>query len=150
MKIRLNTRTKCILIAASLVIIMLFVFKIGSKDRELGDPKVIFDTNISMLMYVSNGFQQRHGAEIDQPLSPAKKEAIRIDEQSELDALVSIGALIGDPVCEFRSSENSVNDMVNGDFVWNEVLTPTPPLKSATGKVTYTDEGFEALAGEEG
>ena len=40
---KLNTRTKSILIAASLMIIMFFLFKIGSKDSELEDPKVVFE-----------------------------------------------------------------------------------------------------------
>ena len=71
-------------------------------------------------------------------------------KQNELDILKSIGALIGDPTCEFRSDENSTNDMLNGDFVWHILVTVTPQMKSATGKVTYTDEGFSALFGEEG
>lgn len=114
------------------------------------DPKVIFDTNIAMLLYCTNGFQIRHGAEIDRPLSPAKKEAIRIAEQNILDGLVSTGALIGEPTVEFKASENSTNDLLNGDFTWSELITPTPPLKSATGKVTYTDEGFSVYVGQEG
>ena len=114
------------------------------------DAAFIFDTNIRMLMYCTNGFQKRNAADIDTPLTPAKKESIRIAEQNELDILKSIGALIGDPTCEFRSDENSTNDMLNGDFVWHILVTVTPQMKSATGKVTYTDEGFSALFGEEG
>ena len=114
------------------------------------DAAIIFDTNMRMLMHCTNGFQKRHGTEIDRPLTVAAKETIRISEQQQLDILKSIGALIGSPTCEFREDENSVNDMLNGDFVWNITATVTPQLKSATAKVTYTDEGFQALFGEEG
>ncbi|MCR4834369.1 MAG: phage tail sheath family protein, partial [Butyrivibrio sp.] len=113
------------------------------------DAAVIFDTNIRMLMHITNGFQQRHGIDVDTPLTLAKKESIRIEEQQYLDVLAGIGALIGDPQCLFLESENSTSDMVNGDFVWNITCTITPQLKSATAKVTYTDEGFSALFGEE-
>lgn len=114
------------------------------------DAAVIFDTNIRMLMYCTNGFQRRHGVDIDQPLSIAKKESIRCEEQQELDVLKSIGALIGNPECLFLEEENSQSDMVNGDFVWHINATVAPQLKSATAKVTYTDEGFSALFGGEG
>ncbi len=114
------------------------------------DAAFIFDTNMRMLMYCTNGFQKRNAADIDTPLTPAKKESIRIAEQNQLDILKSMGALIGDPTCEFRADENSTNDMLNGDFVWHILVTVTPQMKSATGKVTYTDEGFQALFGEEG
>lgn len=114
------------------------------------DAAFIFDTNMRMLMYCTNGFQKRNAADIDTPLTPAKKESIRIAEQNQLDILKSQGALIGDPTCEFRSDENSTSDMLNGDFVWHILCTVTPQMKSATGKVTYTDEGYQALFGEEG
>ena len=114
------------------------------------DAAFIFDTNMRMLMYCTNGFQKRNAADIDTPLTPAKKESIRIAEQNQLDILKSQGALIGDPTCEFRADENSTNDMLNGDFVWHILCTVTPQMKSATGKVTYTDEGYQALFGEEG
>ena len=118
-------------------------------DTEM-DGAVIFDTNIRMLMYLTNGFQLRHGTEIDTPLSLEAKERIRIDEQQELDILAARGALMGEPECEFIESENSRTDMVNGDFVWHLFVTPAPQMKSITGKVTYTDDGFQALYGEEG
>ena len=33
-------------------------------------------------------------------------------------------------------------DIMNGDFRWDIAVTPTPPLKSATVYVAYTDAGF--------
>jgi len=34
---------------------------------------------------------------------------------------------------------------MNGDFVWDFSATPTPPFKSGTARVCYTDEGFAAF-----
>ena len=45
----------------------------------------------------------------------------------------------------FLESANPVNQMMNGDFVWDFTVTNTPPLKSATARVCYTDEGFNAF-----
>ena len=60
-----------------------------------------------------------------------------------------IGALIGNPSVEFLETENSEADMMNGDFVWNFNVTNTPPFKSGTARVSYTDEGFAAFFGNE-
>lgn len=113
------------------------------------DAAAIFDTNMRMLMHITNGFQQRNGLKVDTPLTPNDRDSIMISEQEKLDNLVGIGALIGSPEVLFLENENSRTDMVNGDFVWHIMSTPTPPLKSATAKVTYTDEGFSTFFGEE-
>ena len=42
----------------------------------------------------------------------------------------------------FLESENSTTDVMNGDFRWDIAVTPTPPLKSASVYVAYTDAGF--------
>ena len=53
-----------------------------------------------------------------------------------------MGALLGEPVILFLESENSTTDVMNGDFRWDIAVTPTPPLKSASVYVAYTDAGF--------
>ena len=111
------------------------------------DPRVIFDVNIRMLMFVTNGFQRRHGTEIDTPMTIAMKDSIINKEQEELDRLVGLGAIIGTPTVEFLESANSVNDMMNGDFVFDISFTNTPPFKSGTARVCYTDDGFAAYFG---
>ena len=35
--------------------------------------------------------------------------------------------------------------MLNGDFVWDFSVTNTPPFKSGTARVCYTDEGFQSF-----
>ena len=109
------------------------------------DARAIFDVNLRMLMYITNQFQIDHGTEIDAPLTPTDKDTILNDEKRRLDNLKGIGALIGTPSVAFLESANSVNQMMNGDFVWDFTVTNTPPLKSATARVCYTDEGFNAF-----
>ena len=113
------------------------------------DARAIFDTNIRMLMHITNSFQLSNGTKIDQPMTPQEKDAIKAAELEKLDALYGMGALIGDYSVDFLETENPVSDMLNGDFVWNFTVTNTPPFKSGTARVTYTDEGFAAFFGNE-
>ncbi len=57
---------------------------------------------------------------------------------------MAVGALIGEPRILFLQSETSTTDLMNGDFRWDIAVTPTPPLKSASVYVAYTDAGFSA------
>lgn len=109
------------------------------------DARAIFDVNIRMLMHITNGFQLRHGTEIDGPMSQQEKDTILNEEREELDKLAGIGALIGTPEVDFVESANPESDMMNGDFVWDFSATPTPPFKSGKARVCYTDEGFAAF-----
>ena len=109
------------------------------------DGRAIFDVNIRMLMHITNSFQLDHGTEIDSPMTPQDKDTILNYEKQKLDTLTGIGALIGTPTVEFVESANPESDMMNGDFVWDFSATPTPPFKSGTARVRYTDEGFAAF-----
>lgn len=115
------------------------------KDGGDTDPRAIFDSSIRMLLYITNSFQLDHGTEIDSPMTPADRDSVLNFEQAKLDSLVSVGALIGSPTVEFIESANPVSAMMNGDFVWDFATTPTPPKKSMTARVCYTDEGFAAF-----
>ena len=109
------------------------------------EARAIFDSTLRVLMYITNGFQLDHGLQIDSPMTPQDRDTILNAERERLDTLKGIGALIGDPVVEFVEAENPASDMMNGDFAWHFNVTNTPPFKSATGRVTYTDEGFQAF-----
>lgn len=109
------------------------------------DARAIFDTSVRMLMHITNGFQLRHGTEIDSPMTPQDKDTILNIEREELDTLAGIGALIGTPTVDFVESANPESEMMNGDFVWDFAVTPTTPFKSGTARVCYTDEGFAAF-----
>ena len=109
------------------------------------DARAIFDVNIRMLEHITNHFQLDHGTEIDKPMTPQDRDSVLNYEKEKLDTLLGIGALIGEPVVEFVESENPATNMMNGDFVWNFAVTNTPPNKSDTARVCYTDEGFKAF-----
>lgn len=113
------------------------------------DSRSIFDVNLRMLMYITNQFQIEHGTQIDSPLTLTDTDTILNAEKRRLDNLCGIGALIGSPTVKFLESANTADQMMNGDFVWDFTVTNTPPLKSATARVCYTDEGFNAFFGNE-
>ena len=119
------------------------------KYGSVSDKRVIFDNSIRMMMHISNSFQQEHGLEIDKPMTRAMADTIREREQSKVDALASIGALIGDPIVVFEEVDNKLEDLVEGNFTWKQRGTPTPPFKSGTLVVAYTDEGFSSYFGGE-
>jgi phage tail sheath protein FI len=106
------------------------------------DPRAIFDVSMRMLMHITNDFQREWSPKIDEPMTRALKDEIINREQEKLDGYVSMGALLGEPKIVFLESENSTTDIMNGDFRWDIAVTPTPPLKSATVYVAYTDAGF--------
>lgn len=108
------------------------------------DARCIFDVSMRMLYYITNSFQREWGVVIDEPFTMQLRDRIINREQEKLDALVAQGALIGEPEVMFIESNNSVTDMMNGDFRWDIPVTPTPPLKSATVYVAYTDSGFSS------
>ena len=109
------------------------------------DARAIFDVNIRMLEHITNSFQLDHGTKIDQPMTPQERDTILNEEMEKLDTLLSIGALIGTPSVSFLETENPVSDMMNGNFSWDINTTNTPPNKSNTVRVGYTDEGFAAF-----
>lgn len=120
----------------------------GNAESDV-DPLAIFDTNMRMQEYILNQFQETWGSSVDAPMDKNMKDTILESEQQKLDALVTKGALIGSPTVEFLESENSTTSLMNGNFKWNILDTPTPPAKSMTAEVAYTDAGFTSYFGEE-
>ena len=107
----------------------------------------IFDVNMLMLFYIANSFQKEWGITIDKPMTMSLRDTILNREQEKLDVLVAKGALIGSPSVEFVETNNALTDMMNGAFRWDISATNTPPLKSATGVVSFTDAGFSSYFG---
>lgn len=114
---------------------------------DVSDARSIFDNSIRMMMYISNSFQQEHALTIDSPMTRALKDTILNTEQTKADALAARGALLGQPVVSFDESDNSTAEMVEGNFVWGFDQTPTPPFKSGTLKIAYSDAGFDSYIG---
>lgn len=113
------------------------------------DVRVIFDTNIRMLLYIIKSFQMRWATYIDQPMTIQLKDTIVAREQEFLDMLVTQGALIGNPRVAFATDDDTFAEVLQGNFKWYIEVTATPPLKSATVTVAYTDEGFSIYFDEE-
>ncbi len=122
-----------------------FVAGSDGNAAEGVDPLAIFISNIRMQCYITNQFQIDNGPETDGVMPRGLQQQILFEEQNKLDALAAAGALIGSPKVSFLESQNSTASMVNGNFVWNTVDTPTPPAKSLHNIVSYTDEGFESF-----
>jgi hypothetical protein len=101
-----------------------------------------FDNNIRMLMMITNSFQLAHRFEVDQPMTLAMRNDIITYEQFKLNQLKSRGAIIGNPVVEFRPDENSTDDLQQGRFVWSFEVTPTIPAKYLKAEVAYSSAGL--------
>jgi hypothetical protein len=109
------------------------------------DVRSHFDVNMSMLKYVINDFQERFHADIDQPADKNRIDSIVGMEQSTLDGLKSVGALVGSPTVSFVEEHNLESDIMSGHFCFDVAQTNTPPLKSASVGVAYTDAGIAAI-----
>ena len=109
------------------------------------DPRAIFDVSMRMLFYLTNRFQITWATTIDKPFKVQLKDTILVREQERLDALVTMGALVGTPRIAFEEAYNSIDDIKHGNFRWDIQVTPTPPLKSASAYVAYTDAGLSAF-----
>lgn len=114
------------------------------------DPRAIFAVSMRMLFHITNSFQQEWAPLIDSPMTRQLRDRIINREQEKLDAYVTIGALIGAPRVYFLETENPTSSLMNGDFRWDISVTPTPPLKSASVYVSYTDAGFSAYFDNDG
>lgn len=108
------------------------------------DARGIFDVYMRMLIHLVNGFQLRHLREIDGPMTLQLKDTIINAEQELLDSYVTQGALLGNPTIEFVETENPASEIMQGNFKWNIPVTVTPPFKSGTAEVCYTDTGLSA------
>ena len=109
----------------------------------------VAETNMMMLYYVSNDFQSRRSRDVDKPVSINDIKTIVAEEQTRIDALISVNALIAGTV-KLNASADAKSDVVNGDFSFIFDLTPTPIARSLKAYVNWTDEGFatyfEAIA----
>ena len=112
------------------------------------DPRAIFGVSMRMLYYVLNKFQLKWGPVVDKPMDVKLKDRILNEEQESLDALQAVGALLGEPEVVFLESENSTEELMQGQFMFNFNTTPTPPAKALMAGIAYTDAGFSAYFSE--
>lgn len=110
-------------------------------NQENADSVNVAETNRMMLYYISNDFQHRRTFDVDRPMTLNTLQSIVAEEQSRIDALVKIGALIYGEV-HSNAVADSLSDMANGDFSFTFNVTTTPLTKSLTAVVNWTAEGF--------
>lgn len=101
----------------------------------------IAETNRMMLYYLSNDFQHRRPADVDKPMTANDLQTILAEEQTRLDALIKIGALIYGEV-HVNAEAQTKSDVMNGDYSFVFNVTTTPLAKSLTAIIYWTDAGF--------
>ena len=110
-------------------------------NQDDADYVNVAETSRMMLYYVSNDFQARRPRDVDRPMTANDIASIVAEEQSRLDALKAMGALIyGEAALDAEALANS--DVYSGDFVFEFRVTTTPLAKSLKAIVTWVDDGF--------
>lgn len=109
--------------------------------QENADGVNVSETNRMMLYYLSNDFQHRRTIDVDKPMTANDIQSIAAEEQSRLDALLKIGALIFGEV-HLNAEEDGMSDILAGNFSFTFNITTMPLAKSLTAVVNWTDEGF--------
>jgi len=106
-----------------------------------GDNINVSETNVMMLYYISNDFQHRRTFDVDKPMTANDLRTIVSEEQTRLDALKNIGAILFGEVY-VKMDAQAKSDIMNGDYAFTFNVTTTPIAKSLTADVNWTDEGF--------
>lgn len=110
-------------------------------NQEDGDQINVAETNRMMLYYISNDFQHRRTGDVDKAMTANDMQTIISEEQTRLDALLKIGALIYGEV-HANATADAKSDMMQGDYSFVFNVTTTPLAKSLTAIVNWTDDGF--------
>lgn len=108
----------------------------------VSDERARFDNTIRMQNLITNRFQIKYRTSVDAPMTLQMRDDVINEELDFLASLVAIGALIGEPVCEFSPLDNPVDGVAQGQFVWRIADTPTIPFKFGNLKVAYTQAGL--------
>ena len=106
------------------------------------DELARFENRIRMNAMLKNRWIMKYESIIDRPLTLQMRNDIINSEQDFLNGLVATGALIGEPKCEFRAESNKFDDIVQGNFTWDIVVTETNPLKYALARIAFSVAGL--------
>lgn len=109
------------------------------------DARAVFDSSMRMLYYVINDFLQRYADVIDTPLTRNAVDTILDSQNSIMDVWVAAGALLYADI-QFVPSDNSTDDILDGDFKFRLAVTTTPMVKSITGVLSYSNAGVLELS----
>ena len=113
------------------------------------DELARFENRIRMNAMLKNRWVMKYESIIDSPLTLQMRNDIINSEQDYLNGLVAIGALIGEPRCEFRAESNNFDDIVAGNFTWNIVVTETNPLKYMLARIAFSVAGLSFYTTQE-
>ena len=106
------------------------------------DELARFENRIRMNAMLKNRWVMKYESIIDSPLTLQMRNDVVNAEQDYLNGLVAIGALIGEPKCEFLAESNNFDNIVEGNFTWNIVVTETNPLKYALARIAFSVAGL--------
>lgn len=110
---------------------------------SVSDERARYDSNMRMLIMLTNRFQLKYRFTIDDPMTLTMRNDIIQEENDHLAYLQSIGAIIGDAECTFKQTDNPKDNIALGQFVWSIEATITPPLKYAQLNVAYSQAGLD-------
>lgn len=113
-------------------------FSGGTIADELGR----FENRIRMNLMIANRWVIKYEPVIDDPLDLSMRESILNEQKDYLNSLVGIGALIGEQSVEFIAAENPIDNITQGQFVWNISTTATNPFKYGLVKVAFSSRGL--------
>ena len=106
------------------------------------DELARFENRIRMNAMLKNRWVMKYESIIDSPLTLQMRNDIINAEQDYLNGLVAIGALIGEPKCEFIAESNPIDSIVQGNFTWNIAVTETNPLKYMLARIAFSVAGL--------
>lgn len=112
-------------------------FSAGSVSDERGR----FDVNMRMLFHITNRFQKTWQDSIDNGMTLSLRNSVLAEENEYLGKCVGLGALVGNPVCIFASSNDDVTAQ-SGEFYFKSIATVTPPMKYAELGLAFSSEGY--------
>lgn len=121
-------------------------YSFDNKDNI--NPEDLQDSGIRTGLYLLNYLQRNYIDKIDTPITKRDIDAILASVQQWLNSLVNAGKLLYGTI-SFENNENSLDDIANGDFVFNVQSTTAPNAKSLTFRSQYTTEGLSSLIGGE-
>ena len=113
------------------------------------DELARFENRIRMNAMLKNRWVMKYESIIDSPLTLQMRNDIINAEQDYLNGLVAIGALIGEPKCEFIAESNPIDSIVQGNFTWNITVTETNPLKYMLARIAFSVAGLSFYATQE-
>lgn len=112
---------------------------------SVADERARYDSNIRILIMLTNRFQLKYRFSIDDPMTLTVRNDIIQEENDYLAYLKSIGAIIGEASCSFKAEDNPSDNLALGQFVWSIEATVTPPLKYAQLNVAYSQAGLSVF-----